>query len=108
MSSTSPVVPLVASSPQPLEATLVDEKLVPTINDDQQGQEDYCGWGHCKRRVIKDMGEHMSANSETCTSLMSTMKKESSFLLYTLRMLPYTTSMLDIVNILHVIILDKQ
>ena len=58
--------------------------------------------------VIKDVGEHMSANSETCTSLMSTMKKESSFLLYTLRMLPYTTSMLDIVNILHVIILDKQ
>ncbi|RVW15637.1 hypothetical protein CK203_075359 [Vitis vinifera] len=39
----SPVVPLVASSPQPLEVTLVDEKLVPTINDDQQGQEDYCG-----------------------------------------------------------------
>ena len=57
--------------------------------------------------VIKDMEEQMSANSETCTSLMSTMKKESSFLLYTLRMLPYTTSMLDIVNILHVIILDK-
>ena len=56
---------------------------------------------------IKDMWEHMSANSETCTSLMSTMKKENSFLLYTLRMLPYTTSMLDIVNILHVIILDK-
>ena len=43
VSSTSLVVPHVASSPQPLEATLVDEKLVPTINDDQQGQEDYCG-----------------------------------------------------------------
>ena len=38
VSSTPPVVPLVASSPQPIEATLVYEELVHIANDDQQGQ----------------------------------------------------------------------
>ena len=33
--STPPIVPLVASSPQSIEATLVDEKLVHKANDDQ-------------------------------------------------------------------------
>ena len=36
--STPPIVPLVASSPQSIEATLVDEKLVHITNDDQQRQ----------------------------------------------------------------------
>ena len=44
--STPPIVPLVASSPQSIEATLVDEKLVHITNDDQQGQKNDCGRGH--------------------------------------------------------------
>ncbi|RVW84566.1 hypothetical protein CK203_048138 [Vitis vinifera] len=36
--STTPLVPLFASSPQPIDATLVDEKLVHRANDDQRGQ----------------------------------------------------------------------
>ena len=36
--STPPVVLLVASSPQPIETTLVDEELVHIANDDQRGQ----------------------------------------------------------------------
>ena len=36
--STPPVVPLVASSPPSIEATLVHEELVHIANDDQQGQ----------------------------------------------------------------------
>ena len=35
VSSTPPVVPLVASPPRPIEATLVDEELVHKANDDQ-------------------------------------------------------------------------
>ncbi|RVW18005.1 hypothetical protein VitviT2T_030310 [Vitis vinifera] len=44
--STPPIVPLVASSPQSIEATLVDEKLVHITNDDQQGQKNDRGRGH--------------------------------------------------------------
>ena len=36
--STPPVVPLVASSPQLIEATLVDEEFVHIANDDQRKQ----------------------------------------------------------------------
>ena len=46
VSSTPPIIPLVASSPQSIEATLVDEKLVHITNDDQQGQKNDCGRGH--------------------------------------------------------------
>ena len=35
VSSTPPIVPLVASLPQSIEATLVDEELVHIANDDQ-------------------------------------------------------------------------
>ena len=38
MPSTPPVVPLVASSPQLIEATLVDEEFVHIANDDQRKQ----------------------------------------------------------------------
>ena len=38
LSSTLTIVPLFASSPQPIDATLVDEKLVHRANDDQRGQ----------------------------------------------------------------------
>ena len=44
--STPPVVPLVASLPPSIEATLVDEKLVHIANDDQQGQKTNRGRGH--------------------------------------------------------------
>ena len=52
--STPPVIPLVASSPQSIEATLVDEELVHIANDDLQGQKNDCrrghGWGRSRRR----------------------------------------------------------
>ncbi|RVW93259.1 hypothetical protein CK203_022313 [Vitis vinifera] len=44
--STPPVVPLVASSPPSIEATLVHEELVHIENDDQQGQKTNRGRGH--------------------------------------------------------------
>ncbi|KAL6315816.1 hypothetical protein AAG906_008202 [Vitis piasezkii] len=44
--STPPVIPLVASSPQSIEATLVDEELVHIAKDDQQGQKNDCHRGH--------------------------------------------------------------
>ena len=50
VSSTPPVVPLVASSPQPIEATLVYEELVHIANDDQQGQKTNRGRGHGQGR----------------------------------------------------------
>ncbi|KAL6320844.1 hypothetical protein AAG906_008844 [Vitis piasezkii] len=48
--STPPVVPLVASSPPSIEATLVHEKLVHIANDDQQGQKTNRGRGHGRGR----------------------------------------------------------
>ena len=48
--STPPIVPLVASSPPSIEATLVDEELVHIANDDQQGQKTYRGRGRGRRR----------------------------------------------------------
>ena len=48
--STPPVVPLVASSPPLIEATLVDEELVHIANDDQQGQKTNRGRGHGQGR----------------------------------------------------------
>ena len=63
--STPPVVPLVASSPPSIEATLVDEKLVHIPNDDQQGQKTDRGQGHGRRAhggvhvtLIKPIMEH--------------------------------------------------
>ena len=44
--STPPVIPLVASSPQSIEATLVDEELVHIVKDNQQGQKNDCRRGH--------------------------------------------------------------
>ena len=46
VSSTPPIVLLVASSPQSIEATLVDDELVHIANDDQQGQKNDRGRGH--------------------------------------------------------------
>ena len=46
VSSTPLVIPLVASSPQSIKATLVDEELVHVANDDQQGQKNDCRRGH--------------------------------------------------------------
>ena len=51
--STPPVVPLVASSPPSLEATLVHEELVHIANDDQQGQKTNLGRGHGRGRGRK-------------------------------------------------------
>ena len=47
--STPPVVPLVASSPPSIEATLVDDELVHIANDDQQGQKNDRSQGHDRR-----------------------------------------------------------
>ena len=49
VSSTPPVVPLVASSPPSIEATLVDKELVHIANDDQQGQKTDRGRGRGRR-----------------------------------------------------------
>ncbi|RVW33626.1 Serine/threonine-protein phosphatase 7 long form-like [Vitis vinifera] len=48
--STPPVVPLVASSPPSIEATLVHEELVHIANDDQQGKKTNRGRGHGRGR----------------------------------------------------------
>ena len=52
--STTPLVPLFASSPQPIDATLVDEELVHRANDDQRGQKNdrgrRHGRGHSRKR----------------------------------------------------------
>ena len=48
--STPPVVPLVASSPPSIKATLVDEELVHIANNDQQGQKTNHGRGRGRRR----------------------------------------------------------
>ena len=50
VSSTPPIIPLVASSPQSIEATLVDEELVHIANDDHQGQKNDRGRGHGRER----------------------------------------------------------
>ena len=47
--STLPIVPLVASPPQPIEAILVDEELGHKGNDDQRGQKNDHGRGHGTR-----------------------------------------------------------
>ena len=49
VSSTPPIVLLVASSPQSIEATLVDDELVHIANDDQQGQKNDRSQGHDRR-----------------------------------------------------------
>ncbi|KAL6324572.1 hypothetical protein AAG906_013384 [Vitis piasezkii] len=58
--STTLVVPLVALSPQPIEATLVDEELVHIANDDQRGQKNdrgrQHGRGHGRRRGCRAHG----------------------------------------------------
>ena len=48
--SIPPVVLLVASLPQPIKVTLVDDELVHIANDDQQGQKTYRGGGRGRRR----------------------------------------------------------
>ena len=64
VSSTPLIVSLIASSPQPLEVVLIDEKLVITTIDYQQWLMDCCSWGHDQgyRRAhvspIKPMVEH--------------------------------------------------
>ncbi|RVW12237.1 Serine/threonine-protein phosphatase 7 long form-like [Vitis vinifera] len=47
--STPLVVPLVALSPRPIEATLIDEELVHIANDNHQGQKNDHGRGHGRR-----------------------------------------------------------
>ena len=108
--STPPLVPLVASSPQLIKTTLVDEELVHISNDDQRRQ---------RMIVVEDMEETWlssswrgtyqphKANSGTCISWTSMMEDEGSFVWYTLRMLLHMTCILDTVSILHIIILDK-
>ena len=58
--STLFVVPLVVSLPQPLEATLVEKELVPTTNDDKQGQVDYYGRAHGRRHGQRRGGAHVN------------------------------------------------
>ena len=48
--STPPLVPLVASSPQLIKTTLVDEELVHIVNNDQQGQKNDRGREHGRGR----------------------------------------------------------
>ena len=47
--STPLAIPLVASSPQPLEAISNDEEIVPTVNVDQERQDDDHGRGYGRR-----------------------------------------------------------
>ena len=47
--SIPPIVPLFASSPLPIEATLVDEELVHITNDNQRGQKNGRGRGRGRR-----------------------------------------------------------
>ena len=49
LSSTLTIVPLFASSPLPIEATLVDEELVHITNDNQRGQKNGRGRGRGRR-----------------------------------------------------------
>ena len=52
--STSLTVPLVASSPQPLEAMSNDEESIPTVNVDQEKQDDVLA-----ENVVGDVGGDM-------------------------------------------------
>ena len=65
VSSTLPIVPLVALSPQPLEATFSDEELIPTkkmmINKDMRIIMVEDKVEYMIRVVVKDVGENMSA-----------------------------------------------
>ena len=62
--STPLTVPLVASSPQPLEAMSNDEESVPIVNVDQERQDDDHGRG-CGRRCGRRHGrrEHEKVHS---------------------------------------------
>ena len=61
VSSTPPIVLLVALSPQSIEATLVDDELVHIANDDQQGQKNDRGRGRDRRRGCRaHRGVHVS------------------------------------------------
>ena len=59
--STLPIVPLVASPPQPIEAILVDEELGHKGNDDQRGQKNDHGRGCGRRRGRQTHGRYMLA-----------------------------------------------
>ena len=59
--STPSVVPLVTSSPQSIEATLVNEELVHIANDDQRGQKNDHGRGCGRRRGRQTHGRYMLA-----------------------------------------------
>ena len=61
VSSTPPIVLLVALSPQSIEATLVDDELIHIANDDQQGQKNDSGRGRDRRRGCRaHRGVHVS------------------------------------------------
>ena len=84
------VVPLVASLPQPIKGTLVDEKLVHIANDDQRGQNNDRDRRRDRRHGLQAhfrWGEPHKANSGTCILWTSTTEEEDSFVRYTLRML---------------------
>ena len=83
--STSPVVPLVASSLQQLEAMSNAEESVPTTNVNQDRQDDDHGRGHgrrCGRRHCRREHERVHANpikTYGWTSWTFDMKKKGSF-----------------------------
>ena len=62
---------------------MVDKELVPTTNDDKQGQVDYHGRAH-GRRCGQGRGGSICqphrANGGTCISSISTMEEEGSFM----------------------------
>ena len=55
------VVLFVASLPQSIEVTLVDEELVHIKNDDQRGQNNDHGWGRDRRHGCWAHGGYMLA-----------------------------------------------
>ena len=55
------VVLFVASLPQSIEVTLVDEELVHIKNDDQRGQNNDYGWGRDRKHGRWAHGGYMSA-----------------------------------------------
>ena len=109
--STPPVVPLVASSPPSIKATLVDEELVHIANNDQQGQKTNHGRGRGRRR---GHGAHGGLHVSPIEPIVEhtyhgrpQQKRKAHFVWYTLRMLLHMTCILDTISILHIIILDK-
>ena len=105
---TSPGVPLVTSSPQPLEAMSNAKESVSIANVNKGRQNDDHGRGH-GRRCGRRYGhcEHERVHASPIEPMvghhgLSVQKKEGSFVWYSSRMLLHLTCISDIFSILDV------